>query len=675
MASLRSIQSLFLIALCTGGVGLGVAGISNLALHPTEVPWRWTFTYLAATAIFASLMRFVGLFWAPILTIGASFMAFCVITGIALPVLVSILVLAAAYVIGRLCLPSLKVGVSDATLAGSVILGTAVGLLAMTPLNTAGTYFAILVCVLILGRNHLATLFRLQHSFWSFGSQAPLVLYLSSAAAFLSLLVSLMPEVGHDGVGMHLLIAKYISLNGEWHFDVNQQLWAVMPMLVNWLYSISYMLGGETAARLTNFYGVCLLGITAYRISVWAGKDGSPAYWSMLIFFSTPLVFLETSSLFVDGFWSAMLVAGAFAIHRCLTEERNQLSNLYLGALLTAGAMSSKLLSVALLPVLLLQIAWHYKSWVKLGRGHLGGAVLVFVGIGIIPYINSFLRTGNPVFPFFNSLFNSPYYMQSDWDDPRWTEGPSLEFFYNVVFKSYAFMEGTPGAGGFQWLLLIPAALVITTLILPSKRTILLSSTLLGYSAIILWQTGYLRYLLPSVAFGSALVSVALDDSKTLSRFASLSFKVCISATVALNLIHLQSATWYGVVDLRSLFFSTYRDQYLLQMAPQRKAAELVNAMNTQSETVAIFGLPTIADLEGPQLTSSWYTWGFSQELLQADTPTELHDLLTSRGVKYLILNSEDTSQAQIGYAKKIGDRVAEFGPIQVRVLRNGDIE
>ncbi len=73
----------------------------------------------------------------------------------------------------------------------------------------------------------------------------------------LYLTFALQPEAGHDALTTHLAVPALVSSNHSWAFDVSRHIWAVMPLSSDWLYTWTYMLGGEFASRLTNY--ACLL--------------------------------------------------------------------------------------------------------------------------------------------------------------------------------------------------------------------------------------------------------------------------------------------------------------------------------------------------------------------------------------------------------------------------------
>lgn len=95
---------------------------------------------------------------------------------------------------------------------------------------------------------------------------------------------------------------------------------------------------------------------------------------------------------------------------------------------------------------------------------HLDGYILFFVLFCtpcVLYVIDTFIQTGNPVFPFYNSLFKSPYYPLSNWSDQRFGPKTFLQTIFwpiYIVFhpgKAYelAMLEPMWGIGyAFSWI-------------------------------------------------------------------------------------------------------------------------------------------------------------------------------------------------------------------------------
>ena len=152
-----------------------------------------------------------------------------------------------------------------------------------------------------------------------------------------------MPEVGHDALAMHLFVPAHLSLRHEWSFDVTKYVWAVMPMMGDWLFSIAYMLGGETAARLINVSFIFILCRLVRDLVLWAGGNAVGARWSVLLFLATPLTFTESSSLYIESVWASFVVAGSLSIFKLLpSAEDNKKIQLPIAGLLLGGALAAK---------------------------------------------------------------------------------------------------------------------------------------------------------------------------------------------------------------------------------------------------------------------------------------------------------------------------------------------
>ena len=123
----------------------------------------------------------------------------------------------------------------------------------------------------------------------------------------LHLFVVAKPEMGYDAMAMHLQIPMLMAEAHRWPFDVSRYVWAVMPIGADWAFTAAYFLGREGAARLLNFCFAILASYLLYElIRLYARRDVALA--SICLVVSTPLAFLETSTLYVENLWVAFLL-------------------------------------------------------------------------------------------------------------------------------------------------------------------------------------------------------------------------------------------------------------------------------------------------------------------------------------------------------------------------------
>jgi 4-amino-4-deoxy-L-arabinose transferase-like glycosyltransferase len=221
--------------------------------------------------------------------------------------------------------------------------------------------------------------------------------------------VALMPELGFDALAMHLFIPVSLFFNHKWNYDVQTYVWAVMPMLADWIFSWGYMLGGEICSRLLNFGFIILIAFLIKSICLWAGGTKNSSKWAILLYLSTPLTFAVGSTLFIEPVWSAFLIAGIYLILKVTFDEDKAGSAIRFSGLLLGFALASKAITLSILPILLAILLIGYKSWLryKFAKNVILG-LFIFMTIGCIPYLLTYIITGNRLFPLFNDILKSP---------------------------------------------------------------------------------------------------------------------------------------------------------------------------------------------------------------------------------------------------------------------------
>ncbi|WP_250886164.1 phospholipid carrier-dependent glycosyltransferase [Pseudomonas brassicacearum] len=565
-------------------------------------------------------------------------------------------------------------------LVGAGTFGTLTGLAAYLPINYPWLYGALLLLPLVLGRRHVTSIGRelLRQIRASRSAQTPLqtgldVLICSFACLYV--LVAFMPEVGHDALAMHLFVPSHLAQQHQWKFDANTYVWAVMPMLADWIYSIVYMLAGETASRLSNSAFTLLLTWQIRNMTLWAGGSATSARWASLIFLSTPLAFAESSSLHIESAWTAFTMAGTLAILKVSSstpEPRERLSQLLLAGLLLGFAMATKAVTLSVLPVLLVILLLHYKAWAVQGIAKtllLGSVALILAGA--TPYVSAGYLTGNPVFPFFNAIFHSPLWPNINFEPPAtFGIGVTWDTLYRMVFKSPQFIEGRVGAAGFQWLLLPTAAVAV--LLSGNKKALCILLVGAGAMFMTFHSTAYLRYVFPSFALFSVILALPFSDPRVFPRSLAI---VAGAVLILTNTRFIQAATYYGEIKPSALLSTAGRDAYLLERLPIRKMVDTVNALNTGHQPVAVFASPLTAGLHGDALYASWYNLKWKSEFDAAASPSELAQRLRRRQVSWLVIDLKSLPQAPLDRLLTVSTSYARLGDMELRKLNDTHYE
>lgn len=561
-------------------------------------------------------------------------------------------------------------------LIGAGTFGTLTGLAAYFPINYPWLYSALLLLPLLLGHKHttsicreLLTRIRAVHRPKTTTQTVLDVLICSFACLYV--LVAFMPEVGHDALAMHLFVPSHLAQLHQWKFDANTYVWAVMPMLVDWIYSITYMLAGETASRLTNSAFTLLLAWQVRNMTIWAGGTATSSRWAALIFLSTPLAFAESSSLHIESAWTAFIMGGSLAILKVSSftpDAKERMSHLLLAGTMLGFAMAAKAVTLNILPVLLVFLLLQYKAWALQGIVMtliLGCICLILAGV--TPYVSAWYLTGNPVFPFFNAIFQSPLWPNKNFEPPAiFGTGVTWDTLYRMVFKSNQFIEGQVGAAGFQWLLLptTAAALVLSG----NKKALCILFFAVGAMIMTFHSTAYLRYIFPSFALFSVILALPFSDSKVFPRTLAIIAGVLLVLT---NTRFIQTATYYGQINPSSLFSAAGRDAYLSERLPIRKMVDAVNALNTEHHPVAVFASPLMAGLSSDALYTSWYNVKWKAEFDAATSQPKLTQLLRRRQVDWLIIDLKNTPKAQLELLLNVSTSYAKNGDLDLRKLND----
>lgn len=673
------------------GIVLTIWGLGHLQ-WPQALPWSGKdaiIRYVGFLAVCAMLI-IGGCLWSkksPLLIGSVIAAGLTLLSGTLWPLLVVLWFAVASALLGSFILKRLRIGLEGNSwltnfLVGAGVYGMAVGLLAHFPVSYPGVYGVALALPIILSRRvvveearNLLSLVK-QRSLAGFS-----VNRLDAVTAIVALIyfvVALMPEVGYDSLAMHLFVPAHLALRHQWGFDASTYVWAVMPMLGDWIFSIGYMLAGETAARLINVGFIFILGWLVRDIALWAGGSVFGTKWAVLIFLSTPLTFMEGSSLFIESIWASFVVAGTLAILNSCSASGKPRFELPVAGLLLGCALAAKAVTFTILPALLLLLVWRYRSWYKTaGLPLLALGLCLLLLIGIIPYVTAWRLTGNPVFPLFNHIFQSPYYVTGVSDFAAvFNQGLKWDVLYQATFHSGKYLEATAGAAGFQWLLLfVPVSVAIFAD--RHRRGIALLFVGVTSIALAFHSTSYLRYVFPAWAILSAVIGVALDKVLSRNIISKNFWYMAVVATIGLNLLFFSSGSFYRDFALKSVPDESSRETYLSGRLPIRGAVELINRLNTGRAPVAVFGNPLTAGLSGDALYPSWYNTAFQGEIASTQTEQDLANVLLKRGVNYVILDSNwnganccSGGAEKQAFVENVSEKIAEFSGLSVRKVR-----
>ena len=679
-----AIRSLSIFAIFLG-MALTFFGLTGFD-WPKAIPWQldgfYKFIIFLFTTIFllAVLSR---LFHKKIIAISAllTFFIGLISSGI-WPLIVVIYFLLSSGLLGRWIL--LKIKIKNESwpvnfLVGAAIYGFAVGIFAHFPINYSGFYTLLLLIPIILEWKFFKIwCSEVYQSLIASEANKDInwINVLVSAFGLVYVVTAYMPEIGYDALSSHLFIPGHLLHRNQWGFDVGTYIWAVMPAFGDWIYSILYLLGGESAARLINVCYIFLIAYLVKQFTIWAGIPGSGADWAPLLFISSPLVFAEGNSLFIDSIWTAYILAGILIISKsivfCRSETDCKFQYFLIASIFFGTALATKVLTIIFFPILFFVILCAYKKWLHTWRDFrlFIFAILILIILSSSAYIYAWYITGNPVFPFYNKFFNSPLYPPENFIDSRWNKGVSWDFLYRAIFNSGDYLEAMPGVVGFQWLLIFLPS--ITTLLFTKNSRVFYIIAVASISiGICFYSTAYLRYIFPAFALLCGVCGIGITYLYRLGMFERLLIIIVCLTTLFLNAMFFPAGlSVYEDFPLQTIVGDRNKDLYLLKRLPLRRAVNLVNQLNIDKTPVAIFATPQVAGLSSDALYVNWYNTTWAPEVYKLSSSSSAAELLILKKVNFLIIDvSLNDFKESLSYIKQVTKILAQYGSIEVRTF------
>jgi len=538
-----------------------------------------------------------------------------------LAVAVVVVFLFACFVLGRI----LFRGAPLALVAGVCAIEWLIALMAHFPVNYPAVYAAILVAILAARPALTRDCLRAIRAPKIASGKEAVALAIAITALLAHLLVALKPEVSSDALSMHMVVPAYVADHHLWSFDFHHWTWAVMPMGAVWSYTFTYLLGGEFAARLLNWSLLAALCGLLYRMAQkWLSN--AAAWMIVAMFAATPALQLVTGSLFVETFYALMLVAALAALWD---------SRIVLSAFLLASSMAVKLMALPFAIPIGIALLWQGRREPR----RLAAALLLILVLAPLPYLYAWRTTGNPAFPYANSVFRSPYFAPVMSPDPRFLEPLTWRTPFDVTFATAKFWEGQNGSAGFQFLLLAPLVLLALGRGWGFAEWTLAASawggTLLG-----LLLRPNVRYLYP--AFPLLTLSIALLP------FTRLLWAAMVGC-FAVDLWFLPSSSFYHKTFCLNPFERDAARHYLAEAAPARLMVERLNREHS-GENALFLGTMDIAQFRGIAYGDGWHYYTFMNEALATSSHLEMFQFLRKLGIRHFLYP-----------APKSGDRIHDL--------------
>lgn len=512
-----------------GGLLLLVCGFASHAMWRV-LPWE-RFALSLVLALFAAvaawpLHRFARWSWAS--SLGAVWIAALIWFTGPWPAVAIAGLTAAAVAVGLSIVPSaMSARLAIAATVGLAVIAGIAGWTLTWPLHYRAVWWAIAIAAVLWQRRELRAVAFSTVTGWRLAvSTAPR--WAAAAVALLGLASTAcwIPTMQVDDLAYHLDLPSQLLRYAHYRPDPSHQVWAMAPWMGDVLQGLTTLMAGEHARGAVNGVWLLLSATSLWSASTSLGGR-SFEQWACVALFASmpPLVWMA------GGMQTELPAAAVLAALMAVIVSPSS-GRLYPGAVLLGALFALKGVHVLSAVPLVLYAGWRHRAGLQ-WRQLIPGLIIVAL-IGGSSYWQSWQRTGNPVLPLFNEIFESPYYAAENYRDVRWNAGITPSIVWDLVFDTDRYVEAWDGGIGFSLIALSGAWLV--ALLHKSTRGIALALTLTLLLPLLPLQ--YVRYAYPGLAL-FVLIAVPHGSSRFGPRFRWVVTAICL-----LNLAFQANASW-----------------------------------------------------------------------------------------------------------------------------------
>jgi hypothetical protein len=419
------------------------------------------------------------------------------------------------------------------TALGLTLLGGVAGWLLTWPLHRFWLWALVLIALVAWQRRELrAALMQTALSWREAVREAPQWSAFAVTLLGLASTACWFPTMQADDLAYHLGLPSQLLAHGQYRPVAQHQIWAHAPWLGDTLHGVGFVLARGDARGALNLLWLAIAAGATWTLAATLRANPAQRWASVALLASFPPLVWLAAGMQTELPAIALLLALA-------TVSQSILQGRVLSvAILSGGLLALKLIhGLAALP-LLAHALWPIAG--QGGRQALGWrrlllATALFLTVAGSSYVSAWWHTGNPVFPLFNTVFQSPDYPLRDFVDPRWDTGFDLLLPWRLVFDTDTYFEAWDGAIGFALVALAGG----TVLAIRNCATRGIALAACAALLLTLLPVQYARYAFPVLILLAVLSLPALQEALQRRSAVWLVVGLCV-----LNLAFQANASW-----------------------------------------------------------------------------------------------------------------------------------
>lgn len=454
-----------------------------------------------------------------------------------------------------------------------------------------------------------------------------------------------LPSMTYDDQALHLRLWTELLTKHRALFDVHAQIWSVAPFAVDLLHAgLSLIAGADIRSALNLFLALILLLLTARILNHL--RLPSKTQWLLIILLaSTPMLGNLLLSLQSELLLAVVGLAGLRLVLGIDSEWRGEyiLGILACAALCLATKLPGAVLGISLLLAFTLNWWIHRKAISHPLPTWRWPSVLVVLILLVFASLHSYglawWTTGNPIFPLYNAVFRSPLFPLENFGDERWIHGFTLLNYVQAFFKTSAFLESGNYVAGWQYLLLLPFALLTVWRQGQPVALRVLLLPLFGFGLAMFAATQYWRYLFPVMPIASVLLATLITV-----RYPKWHAIVLIGVLlcIALNLAFFPRVSGLMHASSQMAYTEAGRNQLIKRYAPVAELTAKVNRIAPSSRVLYPQNTPYGATLHGKPLYVNWYSPSRASRFRAIRDARDMKNFLLEDQVNFVIFNPYD---------------------------------